>query len=61
MINAFKLEQRILDCWSILEDLEYLGEVIEDNDQALNILIGIKELYGIKFNKLWDAYEASLK
>ena len=60
--NQFDMEQQIMNCWNVCEDLDTLMEgVLERSmttDQISNVLIGMKELYQLKFEKLWEQYEA---
>lgn len=62
--DRFDLEQQILDCWRVVDDLKTLGDVYDrehTDDQVLNILIGVTELYDQKFNKLFETFEACIK
>lgn len=61
MTDRFDFEERILHCWQICDDLDYVAEAVEDDDNASNLVLGLKALYQAKFEKLWDAYEDSLK
>ena len=72
MKNRFNLEQEIMKCWSILDDVELLAEVLMDSprfsdmkpehvDKLHNKLSGIHELYELRFNKLWETFEACVK
>lgn len=56
MTKIFDLEQQILQTWCIVDDLRLLLEVVE-GDKAQNILIGMIELYTIKFEKLFETFE----
>lgn len=62
MSDRFDLEQQILDCWRVTSDLDALFEdVMEnpdiDNDKIANILLGLSQLYEIKFNKTFRTFE----
>ena len=61
MIDRFDLEQEILRCWNILEDIELLNENVMDgkmdNDGISNYLIGLKTIYGLKFDKCFNQFE----
>jgi len=62
--DRFDLEQQILDCWRVVDDLKTLGDVYDrehTDDQVLNILIGVTELYDQKFNKLFETFETCIK
>jgi hypothetical protein len=56
MIDRLDLEQQIMQCWNIVDDLDYLGKLLETDD-AQNLLIGLKALYQAKFEKLFDTFE----
>ena len=65
MNNArFALEEQILDCWGICEDLDILFEGILDQDidkdKIANIVLGLKDLYQIKFEKTFNTFERLL-
>jgi hypothetical protein len=59
------MEQQIMNCWSVCDDLDTLMEgVLEYNmtqDRITNVLIGMKDLYQLKFEKLFDQFEAMLQ
>lgn len=59
---SFRLEHEILECWGILEQLDTLTEGVLEHelttDQISNILIGLKDLYQIKFTKAFDTFES---
>lgn len=59
--QSFELEQQILDCWTITSQLETLLEGILEHDlttdQAANAVLGLKELYEIKFDKAFRTFE----
>jgi len=61
--NIFDLEQAILSCWNVVDDLNLLySECMERDpsltpDQWANIILGMKEVYEIKFNKCFREFE----
>jgi hypothetical protein len=57
--DRFDLEQEILDCWGITDDLDVIisSEQLELNDDILNILIGLKQLYHLKFQRTFETFE----
>lgn len=62
----FDLEQEILNCWNVTSDIDsLLEEVIEGEeftkDQISNVLLGLHELYEVKFRKCFRTFEAFLK
>jgi len=63
MKNRFDLEQQLLDCWRITDDLGTVLTITEagDTDRTQNALIGLREIYNQKFNDLWDTFETLLQ
>jgi hypothetical protein len=64
--ERFELEQQIMNCWNVVDDLYTLFEEVCENDeltqdQISNILLGLKELYQLKFEKLFRQFEQSIK
>ena len=63
--DRFDLEQEILSCWKINEEIKLLTEKVCETDITkdviINVLIGIEQLYEWKFNKLWDTFEELLE
>ena len=61
MNDRFDLEQQIMACWNVTSDIETLFEgVIESDmtpDQIANILLGMKQLYELKFDKMFRTFE----
>ena len=61
MSDRFDFEQQIQRCWMITDDIGEIAEsVLEHNltgDQVANALVGLQQLYELKFNKLWDLFE----
>ena len=64
MSTVYDLEQQIMECWHITDDIKILTEeVIEGDlskDQITNVLIGLEQLYALRFNKLFRTYEKHL-
>ena len=67
MTQLYDLEQPIMDCWSVCDDLETMYRQIGDGerdptqDELINALIGMRQLYQWKFEQLFDKYEQVLK
>lgn len=61
-MNRFDLEQQIMNCWQIVEDVKLLNEyVLEEGltkDQISNALLGMEEIYQMKFDKLFRTFES---
>jgi hypothetical protein len=62
--NIFDLEQSILQCWNVCDDLDLLySQTMERStpltqDEMANILLGMKSLYHMKFEKCFDEFES---
>jgi hypothetical protein len=59
--NRFDLEQHILKCWNITDDIDVLYRAMcdteMDKDKIANILLGMKQLYDFKFDILFNCFE----
>lgn len=69
--NRFDLEQDIMDCWSVVDDVKMLYEYLgsdeffesmhsEHKRKLLRLLLGLSELYQIRFEKCFKTYEACI-
>ena len=64
MKDRFDLEEAISEIFTTNEELEVLEYRIGDSpvnpteDELLNMLIGIKELNKVRYEKLWNTFEA---
>jgi hypothetical protein len=62
MKNRFDLEQEIMQCWSVVEDIELLREKVLDGETELtddeldNFLLGLKTIYSAKFERLFKTF-----
>lgn len=67
MTKLYELEPRLMDCWSVCNDLETVFKQVGDgereptHDEMMNTLMGMKQLYHWKFGQLWEKYEAVMK
>lgn len=59
--NLYDIEEQILKCWEIGEDLVLVAQEHEDNDEISNKVMGLKHVYDMRFNKLWWLYEQAIK
>jgi hypothetical protein len=61
--TRFDLEQQIMDCWSIIDDLQVVLAISqsEDIDRIQNSIIGLRELYGQRFEMLFDTFSECIK
>ena len=60
-VSRFDLEQYLLDCWKITDDINLLNEFVLERDfntdQISNTLLGLHTLYTMKFEKAWECFE----
>jgi hypothetical protein len=65
MSDRFDLEQQILDCWKIVDDINLLGKnVLEGkieggsltHDEISNYLLGLESIYELKFQQMFDTF-----
>ena len=67
MKTQFDLEQRIMQCWGVVDDLDILYTNVLDldppltEDQIANTILGMKQLYDMKFYSLMSTFEKFLK
>lgn len=63
MSDRFKLEDQIMDCWGVTGDIQNLINGFEglNEDERMNILIGLRSLYHVKFVQLFDTFEELLR
>lgn len=61
----FDMEQQLQDCWRVTDDLRDIYEAMMNGkmsqNSAENALMGIHELYEVKFQKLWSLYELGVR
>jgi hypothetical protein len=61
MSKVFDLEQQIMECWQVTDDLSLIyASVCDSNiskDTFANILLGMKEIYALKFERLFETFE----
>ena len=66
--DRFDLEQQIMDCWSVVDDINTVYEYFGDHpdmagcpakveDEMMNLLLGMKTMYQVKFDKLFRIFE----
>ena len=61
--TRFYLEQQILDCWRVTDDITTILAISEggDIDRIQNSLIGLRELYTQRFDDMWATVDAMIK
>lgn len=69
MSNAiFDLEQEILDCWRVVDDINDIYKFVGDDsffegmdpkhtDKIMNLMLGLTELYSVKFDRTFRTFE----
>jgi hypothetical protein len=65
-MKQFDLEQQILQCWHVCDDLDMIHErVMEgpdmESDELSNLLLGMKSLYHMKFERCFSTFEEMLR
>ena len=61
------LEQHIMECWQLVDDVNLLYKEVMDNDlhkdqdKLANALLGLCTIYGMKFDQAFNTYEEALK
>lgn len=58
--TRFTLEDQIMECWGVVDDLDmvYSTEALyEDQDRMMNVLLGMQELYRLRFERLFQTFE----
>ena len=67
MAKLYDLEPMIMDCWHVCDDLQVVFRQIGDGereptqDEMINTLMGMQQLYQWKFEQLFFKYEQVLK
>lgn len=68
----FDLEQQIMHCWNVCEDIQLVYTWVCDDaecngippqiaDKIANALLGMETIYNMKFNRLFNTFEAYLR
>ena len=66
--KIFDLEQQIMSAWNVVDDIEMLYTYFGDDpqfggmkasaeDEMMNLMLGVKSLYALKFEKLFHTFE----
>jgi hypothetical protein len=60
MTDRFDLEQNIMKCWNVTEDIQLLNKNVLEKDMSVddisNFLLGLKTIYDAKFEELFDNF-----
>ena len=64
-VDRFTFEQEIFAVWHITDDLKVLLEGILEKDisrdEIANIVLGLEQLYNLKFSRLFSTFEDLIK
>jgi hypothetical protein len=66
--NLFDLEQKIMQCWNVTDDIDMLYQYFGDDpffkgmdpkhaDEIMNCMLGLHHLYKVKFEQMWHTFE----
>ena len=60
--SRFDLEQDIMNCWSVVDDIKELNRCMLDrrkmtDDGVGNYLLGLETIYQVKFERLFETFE----
>ena len=72
MSDRFDLEQDILSCWGVVDDIKIVMELVCDSgefeglsakaeDRLANLLLGLQAMYQLKFEKCFRTFETLVK
>ncbi len=60
MSDRFDLEEQMLNCWNVTKDINVLTEGVMEKDltkdQIANALMGLEQMYDLKFDKMWTTF-----
>jgi hypothetical protein len=62
--DIFELEQSIMQCWNVVDDIKLITRQVYDRPKPLtedelgNLLIGLETIYQLKFEKCFEEFEA---
>ena len=65
MVDRFDLEQDIMRCWNVTEDIDLLYRNLMDRDLSTddiaNVLLGMKVIYDLKFEEMFNHFETLIR
>lgn len=65
MYTRFNLEQQIMDCWNVCDDIKTIIKMSDlrelSEDELLNAMIGLQTMYQLKFEILFDMFEKMIQ
>lgn len=62
MTDRFDLEQNIMQSWNVCDDIQLLLDMWDslNEDQKQNYLMGLQQMYQMKFERTWNSFEQCL-
>ena len=57
MSDRFDLEQQLLECWKLTDDIKLLAE----RDAPSTVFVALASVYEFKFEQLWQTFENLVK
>jgi hypothetical protein len=58
MDTRFKLEEHIMDCWGVIEDLDLIKESLNEPEvNTEEVVNSVRVLYEMKFVRLFNTFE----
>lgn len=63
MTDRFDLEQNIMQCWNVTDDIQLLLDSWDNlsEDAKQNYLIGLQQMYQMKFERTWNTFEKCIR
>lgn len=68
MADRFELEQQMMNCWHVTDDIDLVATMIsesamkaEDQDKFMNVLIGMRVLYNARFDVMFRTFEELIR
>ena len=65
MSDRFDLEQQIMSCWNVVEDIKMVQQMTDlrhlSEDELANALLGLQTLYQMKFEVLFNTFEKMIQ
>ena len=63
MADIFDLEQSIMKCWNVVDDIDLIYKNVMEKEQPFtqdelaNLLLGMKQMYHLKFEECFNQFE----
>jgi enoyl reductase-like protein len=59
MVNRFELENAMMRCWSVVDDIAFLEKATDEERKVL--IEGITILYNAKFHEMFSMFETLIQ